>query len=79
MYKRQALGNAQQAAQSTTLANNAPTRARGFNKDFDDQVTALEKAKVATNAAAASKRPSAAPNKAAPKILRELDHSDPFR
>jgi Ca-activated chloride channel family protein len=57
----------------------APTRARGFDKDFEDQVTALEKAKDAANAAASAKKPDAAPKKAAPKILRELDRSDPFR
>jgi Ca-activated chloride channel family protein len=75
------VGKAQQAAArlGPAIANQPPTRARGFNKDFEDQVTALEKAKEATNAAASAKRHDAAPKKAAPKILRELDRSDPFR
>lgn len=75
-----ALGQAQVAARNApSFANVAPTRARGFNKDFEDQVAALEKAKEAAGAAAAAKKPDAAPAKAAPKILRELDRSEPFR
>jgi Ca-activated chloride channel family protein len=73
------LGQAQQVAARSTSANRAPARARGFDKDFEDQVTALEKAKEAANEAASAKKPDAAPAKAAPKILRQLDRSDPFK
>jgi Ca-activated chloride channel family protein len=79
--RSQEVGTAQQAAQHRPVSPSAqaPTRARGFDKDFEDQVAALEKAKEATKAAAAAKKPDAKPSKAAAKILRELDRSDPFR
>jgi Ca-activated chloride channel family protein len=79
--RRADLDSAQQAASrgNATLSSDAPTRARGFQKDFEDQAAALEKAKAAANAAAAAKKPDAAPNKAAPKILKALDRSDPFQ
>jgi Ca-activated chloride channel family protein len=74
------LDDAQRAARhAPTTSSVAPTRARGFSKDLEDQVTALEKAKEAANAAASATKPDAASKKAATKILRELDRSDPFR
>lgn len=73
-----ALGNLQAAARVSPPRNKpAPLRARGFDEDFGDQLAALEKAKDAANAAAAS--PGAAPAKAAPKSLSELGSSSPFK
>jgi Ca-activated chloride channel family protein len=72
------LGNAQQVARHAPASSaSAPTRARDFNRDFDDQVAALEKAQKAADAVTTKKEAPA--TKAAPKILRELDTANPFR
>ncbi|MBX3226518.1 MAG: VWA domain-containing protein [Labilithrix sp.] len=74
------LGNVKQdVSRSAPAGNVAPTRARGFRQDFDDQVAALEKAQKAADEAAASKQKDAAPTKAAPKALQELNLSREFR
>jgi Ca-activated chloride channel family protein len=56
----------------------APTRARGFAKDFEDQQAALDRAEqVAGSAATAA--PSSRTVKQAPKVITEDLSSNPFR
>jgi len=56
----------------------APARARGFNKDFDDQSEALDRASQAAGSAA-SAAPTSRSAKEAPKKIQQIDRSDPFR
>ncbi|MFO0738335.1 MAG: VWA domain-containing protein [Labilithrix sp.] len=74
------LGNAQAVARRAPVTSAAPSRARGFDRDFDDQVAALEEAQIAANEAAAAKgKKDASATKAAPKRLHEIDSRREFR
>lgn len=71
------LGQAQVVARHAPTNIARPSRARGFDRDFDDQVAALETAQRTADDAVRKK--DAATTKAAPKMLHEMGSMRAFR